>query len=44
MSACGKSIFSFEAKGKVAKAYENLTKEVVEIEAKRKKHNIDLLR
>ena len=30
MSAYGKSIFSFEPKGKIAKAYENLTKEVLE--------------
>ena len=44
MSACGKSIFSFEPKGKIAKAYENLTKEVLEIERQRKKANIDIIR
>ena len=33
MSACGKSIFSFEPKGKIATAYENFTKEVIENEA-----------
>ena len=33
MSACGKSIFSFEPKGKIAAAYENFTKEVIENEA-----------
>ena len=44
MSACGKSIFSFEPKGKIAKAYENLTKEVLEIERQRKKANIDIVR
>ncbi len=44
MSACGKSIFSFEPKGKIAKAYENLTKEVLKIERQRKKANIDIIR
>ena len=44
MSAYGKSIFSFEPKGKIAKAYENLTKEVLEIERQRKKANIDIIR
>ena len=33
MSAYGKSIFSFEPKGRVAAAYENFTKEVIENEA-----------
>ncbi len=32
MSAYGKSIFSFETKGRVAAAYENFTKEVIENE------------
>ena len=44
MSAYGKSIFSFEPKGKIAKAYENLTKEILEIERHRKKANIDIIR
>ena len=44
MSAYGKSIFSFEPKGKIAKAYENLTKEILEIERQRKKANIDIIR
>ena len=44
MSACGKSIFSFEPNGKIAKAYENLTKEVLKIERQRKKANIDIIR
>ena len=44
MRAYGKSIFSFEPNGKIAKAYENLTKEILEIERQRKKANIDIIR
>ncbi len=44
MSAYGKSIFSFEPNGKIAKAYESLAKEVMEIEKQRKKANIDIIR
>ena len=43
MSAYGKSIFSFEPKGRVAAAYENFTKEVIENEKKKKKDEIDFL-
>ena len=39
-----KSIFSFEPNGKIAKAYESLAKEVMEIEKQRKKANIDIIR
>ena len=44
MSAYGKSIISFEPNGKIAKAYESLAKEVMEIEKQRKKANIDIIR
>lgn len=44
MSAYGKSIFSFEPKGRVAAAYENFTKEVAEIERQRKNSKIDFIR
>ena len=44
MSAYGKSIFSFEPKGKIAAAYENFTKEVMEVERQRKKAGIDIVR
>ena len=44
MRAYGKSIFSFELNGKIEKAYENLTKEILEIERQRKKANIDIIR
>lgn len=40
----GKSIFAHDPDGKVAKAYENLTKEVLHIESKRKKAKTDILR
>lgn len=43
MSAYGKSIFSFEPKGRVAAAYENFTKEVAEIERQRKNSTIDFI-
>jgi chromosome partitioning protein len=44
MSAYGKSIFSFDPSGKVAKAYENLTREVSEIEKQRKKSFSNIIR
>ena len=44
ISAEGKSIFSHDPKGKVALAYKNLTKEVLEIEKLCKKHKSDIIR
>ena len=42
ISAEGKSIFAHDPKGKVAEAYNNLTKEVLHIEKQRQKHKADL--
>lgn len=44
ISAEGKSIFTHDPKGKVAEAYNNLTKEVLEIEKQRQKHRSEQLR
>jgi len=44
ISAEGKSIFAHDPKGKVAEAYRNLTKEVMQIERQRQKHKADLIR
>jgi len=43
-ASCGKSIFSHDPKGKVAEAYQSLTKEVIQLEASRKKHKSDPVR
>ncbi len=40
----GKSIFTHDPTGKVAKAYENLTKEVLELERQRQKAKADIVR
>ena len=44
ISAEGKSIFQHDPKGKVADAYRALTKEVIEIGEKKRKHQLDQLR
>ena len=44
ISAEGKSIFLHDPKGKVAEAYQNLTKEVLTNAEKRRKHQIEQLR
>lgn len=44
ISAEGKSIYAHDPRGKVAGAYEALTKEVLKIEKQRQKHKADLLR
>lgn len=44
MSAAGKSIFTYDPRGKVAAAYELLTKEVLNIERQRNEHQSDRLR
>jgi len=44
ISAEGKSIFAHDPKGKVAMAYRNLTKEVIESEKQRQKPKSDLIR
>lgn len=44
ISAEGKSIFLHDPKGKVAEAYQNLTKEVMTNAEKRRKHQIEQLR
>ncbi len=44
ISAEGKSIFAHDKNGKVAVAYENLTKEVLNGEKSRQKHKNDLIR
>ena len=44
ISAEGKSIFTHDKNGKVAAAYENLTKEVLNGEKSRQKHKNDLIR
>ncbi len=44
ISAEGKSIFKHDPKGKVAEAYRILTKEVIENDEKRRKHQIEQLR
>ena len=44
ISAEGKSIFAHDPKGKVAEAYLNLTKEVLEIEKQRQEHRSEQLR
>lgn len=40
----GKSIFAHDPTGKVAQAYDNLTKEVLQLETKRTKAKTDILR
>lgn len=40
----GRSIFAHDPKGKVAEAYNNLTKEVLKLEAQRQKSKSDILR
>ncbi len=44
ISAEGKSIYAYDPKGKVAQAYQALTKEVVDAEKQRKKSKSDILR
>jgi chromosome partitioning protein len=44
ISAEGKSIFAHDPNGKVATAYQELTKEVLKIEKQREKHKADLCR
>ncbi len=44
ISAEGKSIFEHDPKGKVAEAYEALTKEVIKNAEKRRKHQLEQLR
>ena len=44
MSLTGNSIFEYEPHGKVAAAYENLTKEVLSIEKQRQRHRADPVR
>ena len=44
ISAEGKSIFLHDSKGKVAEAYQNLTKEVMTNAEKRRKHQLEQLR
>ena len=44
ISAEGKSIFSHDPDGKVAKAYHALTKEVIRLEEQRQKHQSDPIR
>ena len=43
-SAVGKSIYAYDKNGKVAEAYKNLTKEVIDSEKTRNKHRTDLIR
>ena len=44
ISAEGKSIFLHDPKGKVAEAYQNLTKEIMTNAEKRRKHQLEQLR
>ena len=44
ISAEGKSIYTHDPRGKVAQAYEALTREVIQIEKQREKHKTDLIR
>jgi len=44
ISAEGKSIYAYDPKGKVAQAYEALTREVIQNEKQRKKHKDDIVR
>ena len=44
ISAAGKSIFQYDAGGKVASAYHALTKEVLDLEKQRQQHKADPLR
>ncbi len=44
ISAEGKSIFSYDPKGKVAEAYQALTKEVIRNAEKKRKHQLEQLR
>ena len=44
ISAEGKSIYAHDPRGKVAQAYEDLTREVMQIEKQREKHKTDLIR
>lgn len=43
-SASGKSIYSYDKNGKVAEAYKNLTKEVLDSGKEQAKHRSDLIR
>ena len=44
ISASGKSIYKHDPKGKVAEAYRELTKEVITVDEKKRKHQIDQIR
>ena len=44
ISAEGKSIFEHDPKGKVAEAYRELTKEVIAIDEKKRKHQLEVIR
>ena len=44
ISAEGKSIYEHDPKGKVAEAYRELTKEVIAIDEKKRKHQLDQVR
>ena len=44
ISAEGKSIFEHDSKGKVAEAYRKLTKEGLESDEKKRKHQLEQLR
>lgn len=44
ISAAGNSIYRHDPKGKVAKAYRELTKEVIQIDEKKRKHQLEQLR
>ena len=44
ISAEGKSIYEHDPKGKVAEAYRELTKEVIAIDEKKRKHQLDKVR
>ena len=44
ISASGKSIYKHDPKGKVAEAYKELTKEVIAVDEKKRKHQIHQIR
>ena len=44
ISAAGNSIYRHDPKGKVAEAYRELTKEVIQIDEKKRKHQLEQLR
>ena len=43
-SASGKSIYAYDKNGKVAEAYKNLTKKVLDSGKEQAKHRTDLIR